>query len=241
VISVTYRDKEGKEHRDQLEGHLQYMRPDRLALSFDKVGNTVAWLGGNEQKYWWIETREDPRAYVGEHAKATPERIQELGLPVHPLNFIELLGITALPESAQGTKVAWSKDGRSLIVRGPGRLGDRRLWLDPDRMTPQRIELLDRQGGPALAADLSSYDFLNVRNPRADWSPTVATRLEATQERDGLRVVVILYDPETAGGRPKPGVFDLDTILQSLGIRKVVDLDAPGAPLPSVPPGGAGQ
>jgi len=245
VIRAWYRDKNGKERQDQFEGHLQFLRPDQLLLTFDKVGNTYAALGCNQQKYWWIEKGQEGggKAYVGDTAKATPERIAELGLPVHPLNFVELLGITPLPEedAADGeTKAEWSPDGQHLVVTAPGRLGQRRLWLDPVRHIPLRVDLLDTGGEVAISATLEprKYQFVAVRSPRDDWTPVVPGELEAVQQSDGLRVRMTLFDPETAGSKPKPTVFDLDRLLKILEVQQVIPLDpreaAPAAPAAAV-------
>lgn len=229
VIRVSYRDKDGAERHDQLEGHLQYLRPDRLLLTFDKVGNTYAALGSNEAKYWWIEKTDGAKAYVGAHGEADPALIKQLGLPVHPLNFIELLGITPLPESAAGDmKVSWSPDGRSLVVVAPGRMAPRRLWLDPDRYVPTRVEILEPDGSVAIGADLGTfaqYQDVKVQTPVAHWSPIIPTELEAVQERDHLRVRITLFAPETAGSKPKASAFDLDHLLQTFDVKEVVDLN----------------
>jgi hypothetical protein len=240
VIRVWYHDEQGKERQDQLEGHLQYLRPDRLLLTFDKVGNTYAALGCNEQQYWWIERKQEGggTAYVGDTAKATPDQIKELGLPVHPLNFIELLGITPLPVPAPPgeVRVEWSADGQYLMVTAPGRLGRRRLWLDPDRMLPARVELLGTGGEVAISAtaDTSRYQPVAVRTPRPGWMPAVPGELEAIQKSDGLRVRMTLFDPETAGSKPKADVFDFERLRKALNVQQVVPLDKPPqAPAPA--------
>jgi hypothetical protein len=236
VIRVWFKNQEGQPQQEQLEGHLQFMRPDRLLLTFDKVGNTYAALGSNEKQYWWIETRGDKQAWVGENAKATPELIAKLGLPVHPLNFIELLGITPLPSAASAgadAQVAWSEDGRFLVVTAPGRLGLRRLWLDPERWLPMRTEVLGSGGEVAIGADLSKYQPVAVRSPNPNWTPEVPSELEAVQPRDSLRVRMTIFDPETAGSRPKATAFDLDRLLKLLDVNQVQQLDQPPANPPA--------
>ena len=242
VVRAWFRDREGKPHEEQFEGHFQYLRSDRLLLTFDKVGNTYAALGSNEERYWWIEKQQEggANAYIGDHDKATPERIEELGLPVHPLSFVDVLGITPLPdlpEDGKGSTVEWSHDGESLVVSAPGRLGQRRLWLDPQTLLPSRIDLLDSSGSTVLSASLSKYLPVALRTPKEGWFPLAPSVIEATRESDGLRVRMDLYDPETGGRRPKAAAFDLDALLTSFGVNQVVHLDDP-AP---TPPAGAGH
>lgn len=241
VVRAWFNDREGKPQEEQFEGHFQYLRPDQLLLTFDKVGNTYAALGSNQEKYWWLERGTDKGAvaYVGEHSKVTPERVQELGLPVHPLSFVDLLGITPLPDAdsdrqpradseTQRTGVAWSADGAALVITAPGRLGQRRLWLDPQTYLPTRIDLLGADGAPALSATLTNYTAVAVRVPKGTWSPMVPTVLEAVRQNDGLRVRMDLFEPETAGSRPKAAAFDLDNLIKIFDIQRVKSLDAPG-------------
>jgi hypothetical protein len=233
VVRVWFVNQEGKEQQEQLEGHLQYLRPDRLLLTFDKVGTTYAALGSNERKYWWIETRGDRKAWVGEHAEANPEVIAQLGLPVHPLEFVELLGITPLPVPAPDAKVEWSDDGR-LRVTAPGRMGERRLWLDPQRWVPLRVDVLGTGGEVVISAELTRYQPVSVRSPSGDWRPEVPAELQAQQDRGKLRVRMTLFDPETAGARPKAVAFDLDRLLKLLQVDQVQQLRAePAAPAPA--------
>jgi hypothetical protein len=232
VIRVWFVNQEGKEQQEQLEGHLQYLRPDRLLLTFDKVGTTYAALGSNDQKYWWIETRGDRKAWVGQHEEATPELIAQLGLPVHPLEFVELLGITPLPVRAPGARVEWSEDGR-LRVTAPGRMGERRLWLDPQRWVPLRVDVLGTGGEVVISAELTRYQAVAVRSPIGHWNPEVPGELQAQQDRAKLRVRMTLFDPETAGARPKASAFDLERLLKLLEVDQVQQLHPEAAPAPA--------
>jgi hypothetical protein len=232
AVGVWYRDKEGKDRHDQFEGHFQYLRPDRVLLTFDKVGQNFAALGSDSERFWWVQKEPEPKAYVGEHARVTPQQLAQIGLPVHPLSLLDLLAVTPLPANpdARGS-VVWSPDGRLLGVTAPGRMGMRRLWLDPSTYEPRRVELLATVGDVVLAADLSKHQPIAVRSPKTGWSPTVATILEGSQASDGLRIRMTLFDPETGGGRPKAQSFDFDRWRDALGVREIERLDqgAPGA------------
>ncbi|MEX2217245.1 MAG: hypothetical protein WD749_00670 [Phycisphaerales bacterium] len=238
VVRASYRDKDGRRQRDQFEGHLQYLRPDRLLLTFDKVGNTYAALGANQRQYWWLQREPERKAFLGDHDRADPRKVAELGLPVHPLSFVDLLAITPLDPGAPGARVEWSADGRFLLATAPGRLNPRRLWLNPDDYTTTRVELLGTGGEVAITADLSRYQPIAVRGPAADpgWRPTVATALEATRQSDDLSIRMDLFEPEVSDRRPLARIFNFETVRGSLRIPEgaVVDLNngAPGAAAP---------
>jgi hypothetical protein len=233
VARIWYPGEEGEEKSDQLEGTIQYIRPDRVLVTFSKVNNLYAILGSNAQKYWWIELGDHKRAHVGEHAKATPERIAELGLPIHPLDFVDLIGITPLPvmspgASAGGTPtVQWSQDGRSVVITMQGRYARRRLVLDPVTYEPSRIEFLDSAGAPAVYSDLGKYEPVAIAGGTG---PRIPTEIFASLDRDRTRARLRLTSPEVGEQRPKPGVFDLERLLSTNNVREVISLDEPTPP-----------
>ena len=51
----------------------------------------------------------------------------EFGLPVHPLDLLEVMAIKPIPEpgteAAEKAELAWSKDGHYLYLTLPGRWG----------------------------------------------------------------------------------------------------------------------
>lgn len=228
VTRVWYPDKEGEEQSEQVEGHLQFIRPDRLLMTFDKVGinRTFALLGSNETRYWWMDLTGPRRAWVGTHAAVTPERIAELGLPVHPLDLVELLALSPLPEPGAGGSVGWSTDGRRLVVTAPTRMGGgtRRLFLDPETREPSRIELLDAAGRVVAEAALSNYDVVELPFPKT--GPRIATQMLMSINAGRERMRLKLWAPENRGSRPRPGIFDLERLAASQGIEEIVDLDA---------------
>lgn len=225
TVGVWYRDKEGQDRHDQFEGHFQYIRPDLVVMTFDKVGEVFAVLGSDPERFWWVQKQPEARAWVGSHGAVTPEKLAEIGLPVHPLSLLDLLAVTPLPS---GGTVAWSSDGRLLGVTAPGRMGPRRVWLDPDTCEARRVELLGRGGEVALAADLSKYQPVALKAPRSAWSPTVASTLEGSRASDGLKIRMTLFDPETGGSRPQAKNLEFDRWREALGVKNVERLDAGG-------------
>jgi hypothetical protein len=228
VIRIWYPDREGRERSDQVEGYFQFRLPRSINVTLQKVGETGAVLGSNESRYWWIELSKESRvARVGEHAKVTPERIAELGLPVYPLDLVSLLGITPVPEGAAGAgHTGWSADGRYLVVTvRSAESGSRRFLLDPQTYEPAAIEALDTAGRAVLVSELSKYEAVNQIGSGAGERPRIATEIVASFDGGRTRIRMRLNDPESGGRRPPAAAFDLETLLRSYGVRRVESLD----------------
>ncbi len=226
-IRVTGVDKEGNKVDEQAEGHLQVIRPDKLALSITKVGETYFYLGSNEQVYWWLDLHEDKKALVGRHEKATPQLAARFDVPVHPLDLLELLGITPLPPGAAAA-TAWSRDGRLLEVTLPGRWGKRHLSLDPATFQPRYIELLDSRGKVLVAAELEDPQPVVVRCDSA--TPPMASLYNIDIATSGTHITLRLYDPENRCDRQKLTPFDFDALLKAYGVTAIERLDDPPPP-----------
>ncbi len=228
---MTYRDPEGRRHREQGEGHLQLVRDaDQLALSVGKLGETYVYLGSNASEYWWLDLTEQHRAWVGRHDRVSGPG--QAGVPVHPLDLMDVLGVRPLPAGAgQSASVGWSADGRLLGVTLPARWGQRRTWLDPDTFEPVRVELLDRSGAAALTARL--WDYKAVAAPPGMVSgvagPRIATSIDLEVPATETRIELRLFDPANRRGYPKAAAFDLAALLNAYAIPpgSVTRLDGP--------------
>lgn len=239
VARLWFPGENGNEDTEQLEGVFQYIRPDRVLLTFTKIGEVYGILGSNQTQYWWIELGKNKVAHVGEHAKVTPERLRELRLPVHPLDFVDLLGITPLPvggepgmgaggagaSTAEAPRVEWSQDGKTLVVTRPGRVGRERLWLDPESYELVRSAILDDAGEETIFATLGKYERVTALGPAA--RSAVATEIFISMDRGRTRARLLITSPEVSQLRPKPGAFDLQKILSGYGVKDVVSLDEP--------------
>lgn len=224
TLQVWYPNEQGEQDRAQVEGRLGYIRPHRVSLTMEKLGEMYGALGCNEREYWWLERNEERLARVGQMAKVSPERIAQLGLPVHPLDLVEAVGLSPLPETGGATR--WSEDGKSVVVTTPGRMGERRMWVDPARFEPTRVELTGGGSETVMVADLASYQPVALP-PGATASVRMATRITArSRVRDGeLRVVLTLGEPEVRRDRPRDAVFELERLLAAYRISRVERLD----------------
>jgi hypothetical protein len=231
VVVVDASGEKGKRTTEQGEGHLQVITPDRVALSLGKnVAGTFFWLGSDATRYWWIDMLDEERKYalVGTHANATPERAAELGVPVHPLDLVEVLGI--LPMDAQDgaaaqRSVAWDTEFGGYEVRGASRFGTKRIVVAPVTFEPRVIELLDASGEVVVRARHERFASV-IRREGGGLPGSIATRLLIDLPTIDARVTLTLSEAENRGSRMPDAAFDLDGLLRRFRIDEVVDLDA---------------
>lgn len=227
-IIIETQDTQGKKVNEQADGHLQFVRPSRVALRIDKVGKTIFYLGGDETRFWWLDLARDPKAaLIGTHAGVTRERGAEFGLPVHPLDLMLILGVMPLP--AEGPDPRWTEKGALLLLDLPGRWGPTRLYLDPGTLDPTRIELADSKGEAAVTASLGEYERVMVDGDAISVA-RMATKIEIRMPASKTRVLLRLHDPENPGDRIRERAFDLQTLLTSYGVERLLDMDAERAP-----------
>jgi hypothetical protein len=225
VVQVRYIDADGKQRGVQGEGHLQVIQPDRLALSAGKLGETLFWLGGDADRFWAFELGDASRASVGRHENVGRPCARPLAAPVHPLEALDLLGVTALP--AEASPVAWSADGRSLVVEFPGRFGPQRIYIDPLDYLPVRIELLDpRDGSAAIFATLEQHERVWI-DGSPGYNPRMATRIVIEHPGSESEVRLTLSDMTDGSerGRLADAVFAFESLLRAFRPDEIVVLD----------------
>ena len=229
VVSIDYKDENGKRRYKQGDGHLQLIQPGRLALSIGKLGEVVLWLGSDDARYWLLEPREHHRGYVGRHDRITRAKTEMLGIPVAPLDLIELLGVTPLPESpASGASVAWDATGVHLLLDLPVPDGHWRYTLDAETFFPTAIELFQGAGNQlVLRATLKRYEPVTLRGVGGVF-PRMASRIDLRHHESGA-LMRMTFEGMTDGGRHRlmPEVFQLASLVDALGIREMTDLDQP--------------
>jgi len=145
VVALAFVDEQGRARRETGECTLQFVQPDRLALTLSKAGQRAMWLGFDSQRYWRIDLIDDRAAYVGRHAGVGNggegrggagggggADVGGLGVDLPLLSAV--LGLTRLREpgvgdAADGSTIGatqWSDDGRLLGITsrlGVGGLG----------------------------------------------------------------------------------------------------------------------
>ncbi|HYE03031.1 MAG TPA: hypothetical protein VD963_07325 [Phycisphaerales bacterium] len=219
VMQVTYLDEEGQRHHEQGEGVLQVVVPDHLALSLSKAGKRVFWLGGDGQRYWWIDLLEENTATVWSASTAARESAQA-GLGLHPREIVRLLGIVTLPDEG---RTQWSSDGRLLGLSSRTEAGGlQRVWADPDSLEPRKIELYGPDGRLTVVADLEGYQHLPIRGIGGG-GPRLPRLVAASIPVTGTDLRLSLARPEGNAARISRDAFDLGALTRALSVARVVE------------------
>lgn len=214
-------------NKEEAEGYLQVVLPNKVAVSINKLGNTYFYLGSNDELYWWFDLSGDKRAYFGRHALATPETVDRFGIPVHPLDLIELMAITPVPAPGQPgspDKLHWSTDRTLQWYDVAARGATKRVLVDPESLQPVMVELLDKSEKVIVRSELSRYQsFLSRTVPGA--KPSVPSRCIIKVPRQDLTITINVNDPD--GKKPKPIAFDFIKLNDAYPVTKLIDLDKP--------------
>lgn len=227
-LRVTYFDAEGEQKTEQPEGRLQIIRPDRLALSLGKAGQTLFWFGCDASRYWWLDMSERSKslAAVGSHEKFDATTARRIGIAIRPLDLIRVLAITPLDPALPGA-TQWSDDGTQIGVTTPiGRRGVQRVWINPTTFLPKTVEVFDEKRQLVLIAD--HEDVESVEQTRGGVvTPQVSARVNVfhIESQTEARITI-------TGARDGPisdKAFDLKTLMEKYEIERTIDLDAPPA------------
>lgn len=223
-VRAEGRDPRGDKFREQGEGHLQIVRPDRFSLTIGKFEETYFALGANDEQYWSIDlTQSDHKlAMIGEQSLATPEKLSALGVPIHPHEMIMLLGILPIDEGLE-LGSAWSPDGENVGIEVPAEWGSVAFWFDAKTTELARTQAFDAAGELVASARLWRYKEVDgLEDP--DSRSTVPGVIE-------LRAVGFdgLVRIEVSGPRFKsirPVVFRPENLMKIYRVDETVDLDA---------------
>lgn len=228
AFRLRYRDVEkDRLVEDLADGHLQVIAPDRLALRVDKLSETYFYMGSDAEQYWWIDVK-GSKAVVGRHDTVTEELIELLGIPVHPLELVELLGVVGMDVSGYGT-TKWSSDGRRLGIVTRGRFGNTLVWVDPTTYRPLAVEVTDSTGRTTLRSELTRSRLIR-QDEDARARMEIASQVVVHFADGETRLTIRMEDPENRSRRVRAQAFDLETVLNTYGVREVDDLDAPMNP-----------
>ncbi len=227
-------DRDGNDIDETAEGYLQFIRPGQVFLSVKKVGETYFCLGSNASTYWWMDLRKPRTALMGSIEKATPAAAAKFGVPVHPLDLIDLLGV--LPLDPKDATTAWSDDGEFVVMTMRGRWGDKELYFASDLSRLSAVRLLDAAGEVACESTIEASEAVKFREDpsrRAQAPVRITLLIPAAQ----MQVTVRLHDPENQGAAMKEASFNPQTLLRAYNIEagNVRSVDGP-APSPAAVP-----
>ncbi len=231
VVGLRYTDAEGDRRRDQVEGHLQFIRPSKVALTLGKLGDTLLLLGCDDDRFWWIERIEEKRAFVGDQRDARRLALERVGVPVLPTDML-LLG-DLVPWPAPGTEfegrvVETVRAGMSAAevfaveFRESGRT--RRIYLTRSVFDPVGVDLYTDDGRLIAQSELSLHErVLNRLDPLRH--QRVPTRINIDVPSAESRIEMNLSRMEISDRRPKALVFDLNELIERFGIEEVIRLE----------------
>ena len=200
----------------------------RMSLRGDKVGQTLFWVGSNEEKYWSIDVGSDEKfAVIGTHAQLTPRKVASLGLPAHPLDVLEALCVTPLAREGEQVVITAGRTVGTIDVETKGKLGVRVLrTLDAKTFEPRRVELRTPQGVLLLTAVLSRWKAVPVVGNTLSQA-AIAGTIDLSLPLEDTSVTLLLSDPQNPGPsglRSKP--FEPHALLKAHDVKNVRDLDA---------------
>ncbi len=244
-VEVSWVDEQGKEQNEVGEGNLIFVRPDQVALTFEKVGKVYLWIGGGPERSWMLWGGDESRAYIARNENILNVQCEEFPIALLPAELIDLYGVFELPpEPPEGAVVNVSGDEQrqAWVVTAPARWCARRVWLEVEGGRPQRVELFDPVTGRIWAAsELGEYKEMEVRGVAPGRQPFVPTRVEVRSgpsKSDGV-VRLTLFNPADApAGRTeiKAALFDFEAIRRNMRPHEIVVLDAqcarPALPTP---------
>jgi len=213
---VRFRDPDtGDMRREQGDGRLTFVRPDRVALTTGKLGNTLLWAGNNDRQFWLFDLQNDT-AYAGSYARLGQPGAQPLPLPVRPDRLPSLLGL--MPIDPADAHSEWH-DGDLLVET---RWGARRLLLDPRTGLARRVDLLDERGRSEVISELSGEKTLTQGDGSTVRLPAEAAIRVVGEAGDLTLKLANLTDDES---KFNEGQFDFDVLVRQHKPKKIVNLD----------------
>jgi hypothetical protein len=227
-ILLTYFDDKGEKRTEDPEGRLQIVRPNKLALSLGKAGQTLFWFGCDPVQYWWIDLsdKNDRIAALGDHTKFDDLTARRIGLPIRPLDMIRLMGVVPMDVSARGA-TQWAGDGSLLGITSPvGDRGFQRVWVDPDTYRMRMIEIYDKSRTKILVAEHEGQERVDIRRdvPGAALAHVyMPSRVMVTHLPTDTTARITLTD--VRDGPITDKAFDLKVLLDKYPVDKTLDLD----------------
>ncbi len=231
TVGLRYRDAEGERHYEQGEGHLQFVRPSRVALTIGKLGETYLLLGCDDERFWWIERLDIKRAFVGGQSGARDLAIERVGVPVLPTDLLILADLEPWPEPGSdraGRVVEAVREGLdpaqvfAVEFNESGRT--RRVYLTRSVFDPVGVDLYADDGKLVAGSELSMHQrVLNHIEPTRQ--QRVPSRVKIDVPSAESRIELYLKDMEISTRRPKPVVFDLEGLIRRFSIDEVIRLE----------------
>jgi len=201
---------------EQCEGDVFLAPGGRGAVRLTKLGDNLAWIGGDAERSWVFTFRDgrcDARVYVrlvSAEAPATP------GTELTPESVRVLSGLAALPREMLLARIPGASATGSVRERFELRwpLGARitaALRFGPDGL-PAGV-VLRRDGVEVARSETSDYVRARMDAVAEGAWPFVPRRIRILAPRSGADLRVFLDAPAAQSKRMKQRFFDLDALL----------------------------
>ena len=203
--------------QQDLDGHLFVVKPDRLYLHGQVLGQEVFVTGMNAETYWlWIRPKVNT-VWVG--ARGGPS---ERRFVVSPEDLMSALGLFRI-DLKPGEPAVFTAQDRCYFLSeerqtGAARVPSRRIWFDRVTLRPARVDLYDESGKCLLMAELLKYE----RVGGADVCTVYRARFYGDREVD----LVLQLSAVSLEKAPNPKVFEYRVPPGA----KVIDIDKPEQP-----------
>jgi hypothetical protein len=223
---LRWKDESG-DHFEQAQVELAWRDAgERMALRADKLGERLAWAGGDRTRWWIFDLQRTPsRLMLG--ARGTVPRDSMLPF-AGPEAVIELMAARPWPASA---RALGEQDGArwiewSLAKPIGGWCASRALVTAPGAL-PRAVELLDASGAVLASAELSRPLSVNLRaRSPGEWPDVAGTTRLRMAGGSGATWDIFWDAPGDDPARLKDRLFELETLRAALRPQEVVEQDA---------------
>ncbi|MFA9477178.1 hypothetical protein ACERK3_02605 [Phycisphaerales bacterium AB-hyl4] len=223
TVSMRWVDEDGRLQFEQGDGQLIYRRPSDVVMTVGQLGQTILWVGSDDERYWLFDLQGERTAMVGRHANVGRPCARQLAYPVSPRAMPYLMGLLPLQPSDEA-EVAIDLNYYRIDPPGTGV----RIWVDPATYHPLRVDLLDSQGESVVAARLHRYEPVRMETvERGQW-PRIATaaNIYVLEEEGYLSLSLGSLSDGRRRDQVRDAAFDFETLQRMHRPREVIELDA---------------
>lgn len=234
ILSLRFPDPKNRsrERYEQGDLNLQLRLPSDTALVLKKLGETLIWLGSDDQMYWLFDDLETKHAFVGQNELVSVEKLGWLALPIHPHTIAVLLGLEQLPRNSS---IALDPNSRDVLITVPGDEYGLYLIYSESSSFPKAVEIRDANGIAIVTAYGSEpIDVTMPSDPFGDGPSLV----RSSGDMFPSKIRIVLHSSETIISfvlnsitlkRPREAAFSFSLLEERFEPVRTIDLDAPGA------------
>lgn len=150
-------DSRGQRARYDMDGHLFLVKPDRLFLHGQVLGQEVFKMGTGGERFWlWIRPRVNT-IWTGRRGGEGERRFV-----LSPADLMLALGLFRIDLSPEAPAEFEAQPHAYVLTlrqcRGADTLPLRRIWFDRRTLRPIRADLFDERGTAIVMAELLAYE-----------------------------------------------------------------------------------